>query len=63
MNAADPFLMSGVAVSGIANITPVTPNLLPLDATKAQVARDMAAIVTAVVTCYLLNAGWVLAIL
>lgn len=62
-NAAAPFLMSCVALGGVANTTPVTFNLLPLNATKAQVARYRAAIVIAVVICYLLNIGWVLAVL
>lgn len=60
---AAPFLMSCVALGGIANTTPVTFNLLPLNATRGQVARYRAAIVSAVIICYLLNIGWVLAVL
>lgn len=61
--AAAPFLMSCVAIGGIANTTPVTFNLLPMNATKAQIARYRAAMLLAVVICYLLNVGWVLAVL
>lgn len=62
-DAAAPFLMSCVALGGLANTTPVTFSLLPVKASRAQVGRYRAAILVAVVVCYLLNVGWVLAVL
>lgn len=61
--AAAPFLMTCVALGGLANTTPVTFSLLPVKANRAQVGRYRAAILVAVVVCYLLNVGWVLAVL
>ena len=61
--AGAPFLLSCVALGGLANTTPVTFNLLPLNATAKQVGRYRVAILVAVLLCYLLNVAWVLAVL
>lgn len=58
-----PFLMSCVALGGLANTCPVTFNMLPPIPTPLQVRRYRAAVILALVICYLLNIGWVLAVL
>ncbi len=60
--AAAPFLMSCVALGGLPNTCPVTFALLPRSPTRAQVRRFRLAIVVALVICYLLNVGWVVAV-
>ena len=61
--AASPFLVATVALGGLANTIPVTYKLLPVVPTKRQVANYRFAVVLAVIICYLLNIGWVIAIL
>lgn len=61
--AAGPLLMSCVALGGLSNTMPVTFKLLPSSPSRAQVRRYRYAIILAVIICYLLNIGWVLAVL
>ncbi|PXF47620.1 hypothetical protein BWQ96_02599 [Gracilariopsis chorda] len=62
-HAATPFLMSCVALGGLANTMPVTYRLLPQKPSARQVKRYRLSIVLAAVFCYLLNIGWVIAVL
>lgn len=62
-NSASPFLMSCVALGGLANTTPVTFNLLPPHPTASQVRRFRGAVILAIFLCYALNVGWVFAVL
>lgn len=61
--AAVPFLMSTVALGGLPNTLPVTFALLPKHATAGQIRRFRGAATTALVVSYLLNVGWVIAVL
>lgn len=58
-----PFLISCVALSGLPNTMPVTFKLLPINATSSHIRNFRTAVILAVVICYLLNVGWVLAVL
>lgn len=60
---AVPLLMGTVALGGLANTMPVTFNLLPAGASARQVRHFRNASVLGVVICYVLNIGWVLAVL
>ena len=60
---ASPFLMCCVALGGLANTCPVTFNLLPAIPRQGQIRRYRGAVILALFICYLLNIGWVLAVL
>lgn len=60
---AVPFLMSTVALGGLAVTIPVTYRLLPPRPSRQQVANYRAAAVVGLILCYVLNIGWVIAIL
>lgn len=62
-NIASPFLVGIVALGGLPNTLPVTFNLLPSNASKLQVTRYRASVILGLFFCYLLNIGWVLAVL
>lgn len=62
-NLASPFLIGIVALGGISNTLPVTFNLLPPNASKLQVTRYRTSVILGLFFCYLLNVGWVLAVL
>lgn len=63
MQMASPFLMSCVAIGGLANTCPVTFNLLPPLPKQREIRRYRLAVILALVICYLLNIAWVLAVL
>lgn len=62
-HAATPLLVSCVALGGLSNTMPVTFKLLPASPSRVQVARYRSSILLAAFLCYLLNVGWVLAVL
>lgn len=62
-HSATPFLMSCVALGGLANTIPVTYKLLPEKPSATEVKRYRFSIILAAVFCYLLNVGWVIAVL
>lgn len=62
-SAAVPFLMSTVALGGLSNTMPVTFRLLPNQPSRLQVYRYRAAVLLGLTICYLLNIGWVIAVM
>lgn len=57
------FLMGTIALGGLAITTPVTYRLLPSNPSAGQLKRYRNAVLAGLFTCYVLNIGWVIAIL
>lgn len=62
-SAPVPFLMSTIALGGLPMTIPVTYRLLPTSPTSQQMYRYRTSIVVALIICYILNIGWVMAVL
>eukprot|EP00177_Eucheuma_denticulatum_P004657 GFKZ01008470.1.p1 GENE.GFKZ01008470.1~~GFKZ01008470.1.p1 ORF type:complete len:513 (+),score=45.45 GFKZ01008470.1:291-1829(+) len=62
-NSGSSFLIGIVALGGLPNTMPVTYALLPRNPTAAQIAKYRASVVLGVILSFLLNIGWVLAVL
>lgn len=62
-SSAVPFLMCTVALGGLSNTLAVTFRLLPKHPTVSQTSRFRSATLLGLFICYVLNIGWVMAIL
>lgn len=62
LSAVEPFLVAIVALGGLSNTMPVTYALLPEQPNRRQIAHFRGSVIAGLTTCYLLNIGWVIAI-
>lgn len=58
-----PFLMGTVALGALPNTMPITFNLLPTNPTQKQIKKYRMAVLLGLFICYLLNVGWIIALM
>lgn len=63
MSGVEPFLVAMVALGGLSNTMPVMYALLPEQPTRRQIVHFRASVLGGLTVCYLLNVGWVVALI
>lgn len=63
LSGVEPFLVAMVALGGLSNTMPVMYALLPEQPSRRQIKHFRASVLSGLTICYLLNVGWVVALI